>query len=177
MADACSHPFSFSIRPSNLFPNRSIKRLVGIRLGKDVLNSLVNTVDSVGLLVGDLNAELLLNSHHNLNSIQGIQTKVVREVGRAVDLAGIGDLVKVLQEVDYPALNLLLVQTGGGRVEADTLVSKARGELSRTSNRRATDLEGSRSPDSTGNGSSQRADDSGTEHGDCVKGGWKGQIA
>jgi hypothetical protein len=33
---------------------------VGIRLGKDVLNSLVNTVDSVGLLVGDLNAELLL---------------------------------------------------------------------------------------------------------------------
>lgn len=67
--------------------------------------SVLTTVDSVGLLVGDLNAELLLtdsliecssgkspakpyllNSHHNLNSIQGIQTEVVREVGRAVDL-------------------------------------------------------------------------------------------
>lgn len=72
------------------------------------------------------------------------------------------NLVKVLQEVDYPALNLLLVQASGGGVKTDTLVGKARGELSNGS---AADLEGCRCPDGTRHGSSsQRADDGGTEH-------------
>ena len=71
-------------------------------------------------------------------------------------------LVKVLQEVDYPALNLVLVQTSRSRVETNTLVSKPGCELSRTGNGSA---EGSRCPDDTGHGgSSQRADDGGTEH-------------
>lgn len=67
----------------------------------------LTAVDSIGLLVGDLNAELLLapcqyqnhflanpmilvsylfNSHHNLNSVQAVQSEVIREVGGAVDL-------------------------------------------------------------------------------------------
>lgn len=67
-------------------------------------------VDLVGLLVGDLNAELLwelldihhilcnwsfpegkwgaylLDGHHNLNCVQAVKAKVVGEVGSAVDL-------------------------------------------------------------------------------------------
>jgi hypothetical protein len=65
-------------------------------------------VDLVGLLVGDLNAELLLsrsleswllifsegnklsayllNGHDNLDGIQAVQTEVVGEVGNTVDL-------------------------------------------------------------------------------------------
>ena len=80
----------------------------------------------------------------------------------AVDVT---NLVKVLQEVDYPALNLLLVQASGGRVETDTLVGEARSELSRASNGKATDLERCRGSDGTRHRSSQRADDGGTEHG------------
>lgn len=80
------------------------------------------------------------------------------------------NLVKVLQEVDYPALNLLLVQASGGRVKTDTLVGKARSELSRASNGRATDLERCRGSDGTRHGSSQRADDGGTEHGAELEG-------
>lgn len=96
-----------------------------IRLSKNVLDRLVDcpgisihsapnnttrvltAVDTIGLLVGDLNAEFLLvpcqylnqfpanpmisvsyllNSHHNLNSVQAVQSEVVREVGSAVDL-------------------------------------------------------------------------------------------
>lgn len=78
-------------------------------------------------------------------------------------------LVEALKQVDYPTLDLLLVQTGRGGIETDTLVGEARSELSRTSNRRATDLEGNRSANSTGNRGSQRADNSGTEHDDGIK--------
>lgn len=73
-------------------------------------------------------------------------------------------LVKVLQKVDYPTLDLVLVETGGSGVESDTLVGKARGELSRTSDRRATDLEGSRSLDGTRDRGPEGADDGGAEH-------------
>lgn len=79
------------------------------------------------------------------------------------------NLVKVLQEVDYPALSLLLVQASRGRVETDTLVGEARDELSRASNGRVTDLERCRGSDGTRHGSSQRADDGGTEHGAELK--------
>lgn len=65
-------------------------------------------MDLVGLLVGDLKAELLLakwsdlfwaifseekdwgayllNGHHYLDGVQAVKTEVVREVGGAVDL-------------------------------------------------------------------------------------------
>lgn len=80
--------------------------------------------------------------------------------------AGKTNLVKVLQEVDNPALNLVLVQTRRSRVQANTLVGKTRSEFSGTSNGGATELEGCRRPDGTRHGgSSQRADNGGTEHG------------
>jgi hypothetical protein len=74
-------------------------------------------------------------------------------------------LVEVLQQVDYPALNLILGQTSGGRVEADALGDKAGSELS--SNGGAADLEGSRGLDKgTGGGGPQGADNGGAEHGE-----------
>lgn len=49
----------------------------------------LTTVDGIGLLVGDLDAELLLYRHNNLNGIQAIETKVVGEVGSGLDLYAI----------------------------------------------------------------------------------------
>jgi hypothetical protein len=76
--------------------------LVGIGLSADVGNSLVHciasvvvsgtrspsrtTVNGIRLLVGDFDAELLLNSHHNLNGIQTVETKIVVEMRRAGNL-------------------------------------------------------------------------------------------
>lgn len=75
-------------------------------------------------------------------------------------------LVEVLQQVDYPALNLALVQTGGRGVSADRLRDEAGSELRDTSSDgRAADLEGSRGLDGdTGGGGSQGADNGGAEH-------------
>lgn len=74
-------------------------------------------------------------------------------------------LVEVLKQVDYPALDLILGQTGGSRVEADALGDKAGSELS--SNGGAANLEGGRGLDSgTGDGGPQRADNGGAEHGE-----------
>lgn len=158
--DARHHPLLFYLT-RKIIQIFVLHNLVGIGLSKDVLNSLVNTVDGIGILVGDLNAEFLLNGHNNLNGIQAVKSKVVCEVRRAVDLAGIGNLVKVLQKVDYPSLSFLLVKTGRSGVETNALEGKARSELS---GRSAADLEGSRGPDGTRHGGPQRADNSGTEH-------------
>lgn len=76
---------------------------------------------------------------------------------------GLTDLVEVLQQVDYPTLDLILGQTTGGRVAADGLRDKAGSETS--SNGGAADLEGSRGLDGgTGGGGPQGADNGGAEH-------------
>ena len=62
--------------------------LVRIGLVEDVLDSLLHAVDGVRILVGDLDAELLLNRHHNLNGVQAIQTQVVCEVSLFCDWQG-----------------------------------------------------------------------------------------
>ena len=95
-----------------------------------------------------------------MQSVVACNSLLETEVGNAMRT----HLVKVLQKVDYPTLNLLLVETGGSGVESDTLVGKARGELSRASDSRATDLEGSRGLDGTRGGGPEGADDSGAEH-------------
>lgn len=75
------------------------------------------------------------------------------------------DLVKVLQQVDYPALNLVLGKTSGSRVESNSLGGEAGRELRRADSWRAAEPEASRrGPGCTGNGGSQGADNSGTEH-------------
>ena len=46
---------------------------------EQVLPSLT-TVDGIGLLVRNLNAEFFLNCHHNLHGIQAVQPEVILEV-------------------------------------------------------------------------------------------------
>lgn len=77
--------------------------LVGIRLAEDVLNGLVDCgglveflfrlgweictgVDGVGVLVGDLNAEFLLNGHDDLNGVEAVEAEVVGKVSGGPDL-------------------------------------------------------------------------------------------
>ena len=43
-------------------------------------------VDRVGILVGDLNAELLLDSHDDLDGVKRVETEVVGEVSGGLDL-------------------------------------------------------------------------------------------
>jgi hypothetical protein len=54
--------------------------LVRIRLSKDICHCLIDAVDSVRLLVRDLNAKFLLNCHDDFHRIQAIQTEVVPEM-------------------------------------------------------------------------------------------------
>lgn len=76
-------------------------------------------------------------------------------------------LVEVLEQVDYPALDLILRQTSRSRVESDSLGDEAGRELGWARNGGASDGERGRSPDGARHGGPQRADDGGTEHGGC----------
>ena len=71
-----------------------LQNLVGIIALGDVLNGLLSRLDLIGILVGDLNGELLLNSHDNLDGIQGVQAEVSVEVGLKGDLFDSGRICK-----------------------------------------------------------------------------------
>jgi hypothetical protein len=43
-------------------------------------------VNAVGVLVGDLDAELLLDGHDDLDGIEAVKTEVVGEVSGGLDL-------------------------------------------------------------------------------------------
>lgn len=43
-------------------------------------------VNSISILIRDLNAELLLNRHHYLHGVQAVQAKVVGKVRGGLDL-------------------------------------------------------------------------------------------
>jgi hypothetical protein len=73
-------------------------------------------------------------------------------------------LLKVLQQVDYAALDLILGQASGGRVEANGLRLESRDNLRWASSRGDLDLVGSRGPDSSGNRGSQGAHHGRAEH-------------
>lgn len=70
-------------------------------------------------------------------------------------------LVEVLKQVNNAALGLGLGETSRSRVETSTL---ERSELRNGSDGGAADVEGSRGPDDTGGGSSERANNGGAEH-------------
>lgn len=83
---------------------------MSIRLGQDVLDSLVDYtqirlalrqkksllfrhverprtgVDRIGVLVGNLDAEFLLNSHDDFYGVEGVEAKVVGKVSNGLDL-------------------------------------------------------------------------------------------
>lgn len=43
-------------------------------------------VDGVGVLVGDLDAEFLLDGHDDFDGVEGVEAEVVGEVGDGLDL-------------------------------------------------------------------------------------------
>lgn len=43
-------------------------------------------MNRVGVLVGDLDAEFLLNGHDDFDGIEGVETEVIGEVGDGLDL-------------------------------------------------------------------------------------------
>lgn len=57
----------------------------------DIGNGIGYREDLVSLGVGDLNAKLLLQSHHHLDGVKGVQVKIILELGSGGDL-GVGHL-------------------------------------------------------------------------------------
>lgn len=50
------------------------------------LLTVVHGVDGVGLLIRDLDGELLLNGHDNLDGVKRVKTEVLGEVGSGGEL-------------------------------------------------------------------------------------------
>lgn len=57
-----------------------------VRLGADICHCLVDGVNGVSLLVRNLDAELFLNRHDDLDRIQAVQAEVVSKVRSSRDL-------------------------------------------------------------------------------------------
>lgn len=137
--------------------------LVGIGLAEDVLNGLVDGVDGVGVLVGDLNAEFLLNGHDDLNGVEAVEAEVVGEVSGGLDVGSIVDLVETLEQANDAALDLLLLQATASAVHADgnnSLDTGGHGDARSSHCRSSDNVRGGRA----GGGADGRAEDSCAEH-------------
>lgn len=55
----------------------------------DIINGLLNAVNGISILVGDLDRELFLNGHDNFDCIQTVQTKILDKVGLGCHLMAI----------------------------------------------------------------------------------------
>src|SRR5512141_3415584 len=86
-------PVTTTLRMSFLPPAPpAIGACRGLRLflvRRDVLDHVVDGLDLLGLLVGDLDPELLLHLHHQFHDVEGVRPQVVDERRR------VGDLVHV----------------------------------------------------------------------------------
>src|SRR5512143_1335604 len=76
-------PVTTTLRMSFLPPAPpAIRACRGLRLflvRRDVLDHVVDGLDLLGLLIGDLDPELLLHLHHQLHDVQGVRPQVVDE--------------------------------------------------------------------------------------------------
>ena len=89
-------------------------------MGGNVLHGVLDASDPVGLGVGDLDRELVLDGHDDLYGVEGIEAEIVAELRRRLDLRGV-DLVEVLDHGEDTFLNLRggeegLGTFGGGEV-------------------------------------------------------------
>lgn len=75
-------------------------------------------MDGVGVLVGDLDAELLLNGHDDLDGVQAVEAEVVGEVGSGLDLCK-GKNAYQLCVLKLPLDPIGSVLTGGGGGDGD----------------------------------------------------------
>src|SRR5215470_1177584 len=55
-------------------------------VGVDVVDGVTDSLDVLGLLVGDLDLELLLHRHHQLDDVQAVRAEVLDEGGLGLDL-------------------------------------------------------------------------------------------
>lgn len=102
--------------------------LLGGGVGDEVADGVLDGLDLVGLGLWDLEAELVLEGQHELDSIEGIEAEIVDEVGFL--LHGIGVyFVEILHDRDDPIPNFgfgrstarvepLAVDEGGGHHRA-----------------------------------------------------------
>lgn len=60
-------------------------------------------------MVRDIEDELLLEGHNNLNNVEGVEAEVVDEVGLSGDLGGI-NLLEVLDDLEDAGEDVLLVE-------------------------------------------------------------------
>ena len=152
------------------------RSLVGIGLVQDVGDGLLDGVDAIGVLVGDLDAEFLLDGHDDLDGVEAVETEVIGEVGGGLDVGRVVDLVKSRQQAHDPPLNLLLVQATASAVHAHSLVrsSTRRHDAHGTGSDGDEGAGGSRSDGDHGGGARGRTEESGAEHCDgffcCVVG-------
>lgn len=77
----------------------SFRILLGHGMGRNVFNGVGNAGNLIGLSVGDLDGELILNGHDDLDGVEGVETKVVGELAGGANLGGF-DLVKVFHDGD-----------------------------------------------------------------------------
>ena len=65
---------------------REVTVLVGIITLGDIVDGVSSRLDLISILVGDLDRELLLNGHDDLDSVQRVQAEIAVEVGLERDL-------------------------------------------------------------------------------------------
>lgn len=61
-------------------------------MGENVFDSIVDGLDLVGFVIWDLDAELLLDGHDDLDGVETVEPEVCSEVGSGGDLGSILNL-------------------------------------------------------------------------------------
>ena len=51
----------------------------------DILNDIANSLDVLNLILGDLNVELILDAHNEVNNVKGISAEVISDIGSLLD--------------------------------------------------------------------------------------------
>jgi len=111
-----SHPESPTRRRSPLTSSKKYHRkqrltLLGHRMGRNVLDSVLNAGNLIGFGVGNFNGKFVLNGHYDLNGIEGVKTKIISEFRRGGNLGRV-DLIKVFDDCDDAVCNLAGVDEG-----------------------------------------------------------------
>lgn len=78
--------------------------LLDRRVGSEIAEGILNGLDFVPLLLGDFNAELILDGKNELDGVERIEAEVVEKMGLLGQNVGI-DLVEVLDHGEQPLLD------------------------------------------------------------------------
>lgn len=84
----------------------------------DVLDGVGDGLDLLGIVIGDVEDELLLEGHDDLDDVKGVETEVIDEVRLVGNLASV-DLLEVLHDLKDTGEDVVLVEhvgTGPGGI-------------------------------------------------------------